>query len=369
MEKTPKPSVTSFQYFTIISGVLIANGIMSLPRGVASDAGRSAWWVVLAVGLVMSGVTLLADLLASKFPTQDAAEWPKLLLGQVLGRIWMTIYAVRALIFCLLTAQLYSGNLSTRLLAETPTYIFAIITLILSFMAVLAGIAGFTRYSEVAFFISMPVLLFLIIPLTKSNSMHLLPLVGDKPASDLLKSALGASYSFTGFDFLWFVYPYLLNKASSKLAAIGAVVFTTGVYTFVTATAIMFYALEKLNIIFLPTLSLLSGIEVVLFERVDSLMLFVWISTVVVTAASQLYTATRLVQGMSSRLSFAKIAAFLGGVLLVFSVNNIPLRDAVAFSDLFGIFDLVFITSSLLLFLLLASLRKRKGGTSPEKES
>ena len=238
MEKTPKPSVTSFQYLTVISGVLIANGIMSLPRAVASDAGRSAWLVVLAVGLVMSGVTLLADILASKFPTQDAAEWPKLLLGQVLGRIWMAVYAVRALLFCLLTAQLYSGNLSTRLLAETPTSVFSAITVVLSLMAILAGISAFTRYSEVAFFLSMPVLLFLIIPLTKGNSVHLLPLVGDKPASDLLKGALAASYSYIGFDFLWFVYPYLHNKASSKLTAVGAVLFTTGVYTVVTATSI-----------------------------------------------------------------------------------------------------------------------------------
>ncbi|MBS3951011.1 MAG: endospore germination permease [Peptococcaceae bacterium] len=367
MNKAPKPSVTSFQYLTVISGVLFANGIMSLPRVVASDAGRSAWLVVLAVGLVMSGITLLADKLASEFPSQDAAEWPKLLLGPILGRVWMSVYGLRAIALCLLTAQLYAGNLSLRLLHETPTYVFAIIILTLSLMAVLARIPGFTRYSEAAFFLSMPLILFVVIPFTKGNSVHLLPLIGDKPAEDLFKGALAASYSYSGFDFLWFVYPYLQHKASSKLWASGAVLLATGVYTFVTATAVMFFGIEKLNIIFLPTLSILSGIEVVFFERIDSLMMFVWLSTIVTTAASQLYTATRLTQGMSSRLSFAKTAALLSGLLLIMAINDIPIRQAVAFSDMFGVFDLSFIISSLLLFLFLASLRKGKGGTSPEK--
>lgn len=363
MAQAPNPSVTSFQYFTIISSVLIANGIMSLPRAVASDAGRSAWWVVLAVGLVISGITLLADIVASKFPTQDAAEWPKLLLGPVLGRIWIAIYALRALVFCLLTAQLYTGNLSIRILVETPSYVFAVIVVVLSLMAVLAKLPGFARYSEIAFFLSMPLVLLVVIPMTRGNSVHLLPLVGDKPISSLLKGALAASYSYSGFDFLWFAYPYLKNKASSKLVATGAVLFSAGAYAFVTATATMYFGLDKLGVIFLPTLSLLSGIALVLLERIDSLMMFVWLSTVVVTSGSQLYTATRLMQGLSSRLSFAKTAVFLGGLLLVMAVNNIPIRQAVSFSDKFGLFDLSFLISSILVFLLLATLRKGKGGS------
>ena len=357
-------SVTPFQYFAIISGVLIANGVMSLPRAVAADAGRSAWLVVLVVGIIMSLVTLLADILASKFPLQDAADWPKTLLGPVLGRVWMAIYLLRAIIFTLLTAQLFAGIMSVRLLHNTPIYIFALIVLLLSLMAVLSRINGLARYAEIAFYLSMPLFLFILFPFSDGNTNYLLPLLGDKPASDLLKGAVAVSYSFAGFDFLWFVYPHLRNKASSRPVAVGAILFTTAVYTFVTATAIMFFGLESLGILYLPTLALLSGIELVLVERIDSLMLFIWLSTVVVTAASQLYTASRLLQGLVTSLSFGKNAVFLSGMLLVLAVNRIPLRDAVAFSDLFGIADLLFLLVSILLFLLLALLRK--GGVSDE---
>jgi len=363
-----RPRVTQWQYFTLVSGVLIANGIMSMPRAVATDAGRSAWLVILIVGCVVAVLTWLAHYVASRFPARDAAEWPKTLLGPIIGRIWMLVYLVRAIIFLLLTAQLYAGYLSVRLLPRTPTHVFALLVLALSLLAVLAKIRGFARFSEVAFFMSLPLILFIIVPLTRGNALHLLPILGDNPPSDLLKSALAASYSYAGFDFLWFVYPHLRRKASAGAVAFGAVLLTAIVYAFVTATTIMYFGLEKLGLIFLPTLAVLRGIELVLFERIDSLMMFAWLSTVVVTAASQLYTATRLVQGLANGLSFSKTAAGLSGLFFVvaLSVSDLPLRQTIAISDIFGIFDLSFFVASILLFLLLVALRGRKGDNSDE---
>ncbi|MBS3938593.1 MAG: endospore germination permease [Peptococcaceae bacterium] len=363
-----QPRVTHWQYFTLISGVLIANGIMSMPRAVAADAGRSAWLVILLVGCIVAVLTWLAHLVASHFPTRDAAEWPKTLLGPILGRIWMMAYLLRAIIFLLLTAQLYAGYLSVRLFPRTPTHVFALLVLALSLLAVLAKVRGFARFSEVAFYMSIPLILFIIIPFTKGNTLHLLPLVGDTPPSDLLKSALAASYSYAGFDFLWFVYPHLRRKASAGTVAFGAVLLTAIVYAFVTATTIMYFGLEKLGLIFLPTLAALRGIEMVLFERIDSLMMFAWLSTVVVTAAAQLYTATRLVQGLANGLSFPKVAAGLSGLFFIvaYSVTDLPLYQTIAISDIFGIFDLSFFVTSIFVFLILALVRNRKGDKCDE---
>lgn len=351
--------VTGFQHGMLIVGALIANGIFSLPRVAAEEAGRSAWVAVAGAGFAVLLVALLSNRLASLFPGEDPAGWSTKLMGPLLGRIWLLLYLVKSCFFIILTMRIFAAIITNRMLTHTPSTVFATIILVLSVLATLAGISGLARFAEVSVMLWLPLLTLLAVPLLGGHLYHLRPVFGDADISGFLAGAKAAAYSYAGFDILLFSYPHLQRPRESVRAVLWSIGLVTAVYTLTTVAAIAFFGLEHLTRLLVPTLVMLSIAETSIIERFDSLALFMWIGMVVVTSGTQLYMGTRLIQGLLPKACFHKTAVFLGSFLLIASWGETPLRELIALSDLFGTFDLSFVTLSAVILLPLGLLTAR----------
>jgi len=355
-----KPRVTAMQHGMLIVGTLIANGIFSLPRVAAQEAGRSAWVAVAGAGLVVLLVALLSDRLAGLFPRQDPADWSLKLMGPVFGRLWLLLYLVKSCLFVVLTMRIYSAIITNRMLAHTPSSAFAAMILVLSVMAVLAGINGLARFAEISVMVWFPLMTLLAVTLLGGHTFHLLPVFGDADFGGLLLGVKSAAYSYAGFDILLFSYPHLEKPKASMRAVLWSIILVTIIYTLTTVAALMFFGVEHLTRLLVPTLVMLSIAETSVIERFDSVALFMWMGMVVVTSGTQLYMGTRLIQGLWPRLSFHKTAVFLSAFLLIASWGETPLRQLITLADYFGTFDLTFVTLSAVLLLPLAYLSVRR---------
>lgn len=351
--------LTGFQHGMLIVGALIANGIFSLPRVVAEEAGRTAWVAVAGAGLAVLLVALLSNRLASLFPGEDPAEWSTKLMGPLFGRIWLVLYLVKTCFFTILTMRIFAAIITNRMLPHTPSTVFAAVILVLSVLAVLAGIGGLARFAEVIVMLWFPVLTLLAILMLGGHLHHLRPVFGDSDPSGFLAGMKAAAYSYAGFDILLFSYPHLEKPSESVRAVLWSVTVVTVVYALTTVAALAFFGLEHLTRLLVPTLVMLSIAETSVIERFDSLALFMWIGMVVVTSGTQLYMGTRLIQGLLPNASFKRIAVFLGSFLLIASWGETPLRELIGLADLFGTFDLSFVTLSAVILLPLALLAKR----------
>ncbi len=354
-----KARLTGFQHGMLIVGALIANGIFSLPRVAAEEAGRSAWVAVAGAGLAVLLVALLSNRLASLFPEDDPAQWGTKLMGPLLGRIWLLLYLVKSCFFTILTMRIFAAIITNRMLTHTPSTVFAAIILVLSVLAVLAGIDGLARFAEVSVMLWFPLLTLLAVTMFGGHLHHLRPVFGDADISGLLAGAKAAAYSYAGFDILLFSYPHLQKPHQANRAVLWSITLVTVVYALTTMAALAFFGLEHLTRLLVPTLVMLSIAETSVIERFDSLALFMWIGMVVVTSGTQLYMGTRLIQGILPNASFRRTAVFLGSFLLIASWGETPLRELIALADLFGTFDLSFVTLSAVTLLPLALLAKR----------
>jgi len=360
-----KASITTFQYGVFIVGALIANGIFSLPRSVSLDGGRTGWIMIVLVGIVTFLVAALAHQLASRHPDEDPADWSLKLLGPVLGRLWLLLYVVKSGFFAVLTAKIYAGVVSNRVLLTTPNSVIAGIIIILSVMAVLTKLGGLARFSEISVLAWVPILSLIVFTISRTNLVLLRPLFGDAALGGLLTAARQASYSFAGFDILLFAYPHLQRRKGSFPAIAWGMLFVTGVYVVTTIAAITFLGLEQNNRTLVPTLVLFSIAETSVIERFDSLALFLWMGMEVITAATQLYMGTRAMQGLLKGVSYHKAAAALGAFLFVVGWGDTPLRVVVLISDIFGLFDLSFVTGSIILLYILTLVRERMKRNAP----
>lgn len=346
--------LTSFQHGILIVGALIANGIFSLPRVAAQEAGRSAWVVVAFAGLVLLIVALLSNRLASYFPEEDPAGWGLRLMGPIVGRVWLLLYFLKCCFFIVLTMRIFAAIITNRMLTHTPSSILAGIVLLLSVLAAVIGISGLARFAEISVMVWLPFMLLVVAALLRGHLFHLQPVIGDTDLSALLAGAKSAAFSFAGFDILLFSYPHLEKPENSARAVFWSMVFVTAIYTLTTVAALAFFGVEHLTRLLVPTLVMLSIAETSVIERFDSLALFMWLGMVVVTSGTQLYMGTRLIQGLIPKANFEKTAVFLGAFLLVSTWGETPLRRLITFADYFGTFDILFVTLSAVLLLPLA---------------
>lgn len=353
--------LTAFQHFALIVGVVGGTGIFTLPRIVAMEAGRSAWLVVLVASLAITLQALLANNISSSFPEQDAAEWPKNLLGPILGRIWLALYLLRTVLVVFITGQIYADILGVRQYPLTPCTLTAILIVLLAIFLVNNGVGALARYTQLIFLATIPLLV--VVPLTMAEgSLHrLFPLLGDKPLSSLLKAAPPVLYSTLGYDILWFSYPHLRRKNKSGLAVLTAMLFITLTYAFITVAATVSLGPNRLTSVLFPTLTMLSQLELGIIARVDTVVLYLWLLSVVATAAGTLYISSRVLSGIWQRLQFPKTAIYIGLPLLAASFWDLPPRRLTALSSLVGAGDIILLSSSLLVFKILCMVRKGRG--------
>ncbi|MBT9175904.1 MAG: Spore germination protein YndE [Firmicutes bacterium] len=321
------PRVTGFQHGMLIVGALIANGIFSLPRVTAEEAGRSAWVAVAGAGLAVLLVALLSNRLASLFPGEDPAQWGLKLMGPLFGRVWLLLYLTKSCFFVILTMRIFAAIITNRMLTHTPSSVLAAVILLLSVFAALAGIGGLARFAEISVMLWFPLMTLLAVIFLGGHLHHLQPVFGDADPSGFLAGAKTAAYSYAGFDILLFSYPHLQKPKESIGAVLWSVIVVTAVYTLTTVAALAFFGLEHLTRLLVPTLVMLGIAETSVIERFDSLAIFMWIGMVVVTSGTQLYMGTRLLQGLIPNVSFAKTVIFLGTFLLVASWGETSLRQ------------------------------------------
>lgn len=345
-------TMSNFQLFALITGAIVANGIMTLPRAVATHAGRDAWIVVFLTGLLMTAASALLHKLASWYPNHDPGQWATMLLGPVIGRVWLILLVTKTFMFSYLTAKLYAGVLSVRILIYTPTYVIAIAIIALALLINQTSIRSLARYSELVFIGKASLLALLIVPSFLSKNHHVYPVLIETPITSVLDAIPAAAFSYVGFEILWFAYPYLKNK--SVVIPVAAMSYVTLSYTATTLSATLFFGPERLQSLLLPTLSMLSILTTPVLERVDSLFLWLWVGTVSVTAATQFYIGIKALQGLYSRLDFKKTSAFYGGVLFAVAVSAVPLPNLYEWADRLGIFDVIIVIGGALIFLPLA---------------
>ena len=204
------------------------------------------------------------------------------------------------------------------------------------------------------------------LPVDQGYTFHLRPVLADTELKNFIKALVPAAYSFAGFDILWFAYPYLKNKEKSKIGVIAAVSVITLSYAAITIATLMVFGVERLAVIYFPTVSLAGITELLLFERLDSLAFFVWLATVSLTGASQVYISARLVEGAIPKVTLNKAAAFLGGFLVIMSLGEYPSRLVLHIADLFGTFDFIFIAASAVVLPVVAYLKLRRGKKSAQ---
>ncbi|MDF2683289.1 MAG: hypothetical protein K0R47_4479 [Brevibacillus sp.] len=318
-DRLTTPQIT-VQMFAAMVGV----GILTLPETVGTKAGVDSWIVIFIAGfLSMVAVSIMAYL-GNRFPGQSIIHYAPLLIGRFLGSVVLLAFLIYFLFFVGTVVRISADVTKLFLLDLTPVEVIIIGMLSISTYLVLHGVNAIARFNE---FIQPLALFLLLLVLTQTlrdtDLGRILPVLGDG-IQPLIRSLPTTFFSFLGFEILLFIQPFMEQPRTAQRAALLAIGTTMLLYAVVTILSIAVLGKTEVTLVEYPTLTIIKNIEVpgAFIERLDSIMMMVWIPFSVTTVVMFHYCAS-LILAQMLRLQEHRVIALLI-IPVVFLIAVLP---------------------------------------------
>ncbi|GGK34622.1 spore germination protein YndE [Caldalkalibacillus thermarum] len=282
-----------------IMTMLICVSVFVMPSRLAETMNSPDGWISIMIsGLAVAGLVTLYTRLQRHFPGQTLMDyfrqgtlgkWWALLMGMafVLYFVGVAAYLVRTLVF---VVRLY-------VLDQTPSEAIASLFLLTTTYAVSKGLQGIIHlnllFLPVTLFMGLGILSFNLPAMELAN---LLPVLGEG-LSPVLKGVKEMIVPFLGVEILFFFMAHMTaNHLRATPLNVGILVVTL-IYVMLTVMSYAVFSLEAVKVIAFPTVELAKEVEVPggFFERLESLMITIWIMTIFNAAAVYQYLTVTII--------------------------------------------------------------------------
>ncbi|WP_026689077.1 GerAB/ArcD/ProY family transporter [Alteribacter aurantiacus] len=360
----------------------IGAGILTLPRALVSSLESSFGWVsILFCGLIMAiFVSLIVKLqrrltketIFDYFSRSHHLKW--------LGKLFSVLFFLYFLAFFAIEGRILANVVHIYLLDQTPSEVIFLIMLLATTYACSKGVEGIVHISLIYFpFVLLVLGIVVLMNVGNLNINELRPFV----ATEVIRAfdARNLIYFFLGFEifFFWLKYVNPIEPTGKKqkkhkplvtylLGVVGIVI----LYALVVVFSFGVLTVEATKILPFPTIELSKEVEVLegLIERLEPLVIVMWIMTIFNTMAILQFIASNTFHAQWFKKGNANIVAFTFGLLsffIAFSPDSIP--ESLQMSDWIG-YGGFSVTILLLIvgFIVVKKSNKTKSGAAIEQQ-
>lgn len=346
--------------FFIIIGIQIGVGFLSAPRHIFMSAKQDAWISVLIAYLFVLLTAMVMLKILSCYENADIFGIQVDVFGNWLGKLLGSVYLV------LFTAELFSVLLAYIEVVQIfiyptlPSFVMGLLLLILIIYSVIGGIRVVLGTVFLFVILSPWFLLLLYDPILRMESSHFLPILNTS-FIDLLKGAKTTSYSFSGLEILFIIYPFIDNKEKVKRPVYIGITTSAFVVLLTTIISIGYFSPNDFNIIDWPVITLFKSVSYSFMERFDYFVIVQWMLVTIPTAILLMWAITngtkRLFQ-IKEKYTLSIIPLIL--LLLFPLVNTVTeIKKIVEFITKIG-FWIVFVYPFILLPIVVLKTKRRE---------
>lgn len=257
-------------------------GQLSLPRILAEKGGTDGW-IALLIGWAAAVVASLCLIQAAKrYPQGTLIDLLAHCFGKTVGKLAAVVIALVYIAAAGTNLIAASLMIKSWILWQTPLYVLLILFAVPTFLIARNGLRILGRYAEFVFFGSLPVMLFLLVPLRESRWIHLLPLFKEG-WGPILTAVQPTVYSFLGFEVAFYLYPFLQKKQSAAAGIVIANTLSLIVFLYITLVCFVYFSPDEIMEYHQPTLNLLKVIEFRFIERLEIVFLSAYLFVVTTT--------------------------------------------------------------------------------------
>ncbi|MBX6395696.1 MAG: endospore germination permease [Alicyclobacillaceae bacterium] len=283
--------ITTFQATAVLVSTAIGVGMLSLPHFVAEQADTSAP-IATFLGAVFALLALwLNTLVGLRFPSMSIVRYSEEVLGRWVGRAAAAVLSLTFVVLTALGAREFGEIVTTFMLHRTPGEV------IVTFMLLMAAVS--TRHDLTTFvyihffyvpFILIPAWITLGIALPYGDPLQVMP-VWNGDWAGIGKGTLHAAALFQGAFVMTILIPSMRRPQAAWLVGLAGMFLVGALMVMVVVVSLTILGAAETKQFFWPTLEVIRSIVLPgeILERIDILMVIVWVVAVFTTLFSSYY--------------------------------------------------------------------------------
>jgi spore germination protein AB len=269
----------AFYLFFIIFGIQTGVGIMGIPSYIFREAKQDSWISVLLSLVLLIIITSVMLLILKQYENADIFGIQIDIFGKWIGILFGTIYILYFLLTQLSILLNYIEVIKVFLFPTTSNFVIGLLFIFLIIYCVLGGIHTIIGITFLFVILTQWFWIFLYDPISRMDWDHFMPMF-QASVPELLEGVKATTFSLSGFEILFILYPFIKNKEKIKLPLFLGLSYTVLSILLVTVVSIGYYSRMDLDEIKWATLGLFKNVSYTFVERLDNLIIFEWIMVI-----------------------------------------------------------------------------------------
>ncbi|NOU66128.1 GerAB/ArcD/ProY family transporter [Paenibacillus sp. LMG 31461] len=314
--------IGTFQLYCIVIQAQFGSAIISIAHAVTAKSGSDAWISCLVGGMVNSLFTYLIWKLACQSPKSTVMQMLIRRLGGISGRFILAIMAVfyAFIAYVILMNWIYTTKLWAY--ARTPNWFLLLALISICFYLTRQPIRVYARFATFATFFMIFFIVFAAYLLKDWNPYYVLPVFESGPLA-ILDGSLVVQWALMGVEILLLLPQYVDHMNMRKVLRITMYAnwTTTLFYAFCVFSSTALFGKDMIAIIREPLLYQMKAIEFNVVERIDLIIISIWILFIITSFYSYLMLFVSSISAMFKQQQDAPLLITIICSILLFAVS------------------------------------------------
>lgn len=269
----------AFYMFFIIFSTMDGVGALGTPRIVFLEAGHDAWISIILAYFYLVMLLLVMLYILRQYENTDILGIQTDIFGSFISKVIGTIYLVYFGFQLLSNLVTYIEVINVFVFPDSHPLMLGLMFLLPIIYSVFGGLRVTIGVVFIFTLLTYWLIILFIEPARQLDFLNFLPIM-DRSIIDILKGVKATAYSYSGFEMLFFFYPFIQNKEKATKPVIFAATWYTYFLLMNTILAIGFLSPDQLKRRIWPVLNLFKIQTSPIIERLDYVVIAEWIMVV-----------------------------------------------------------------------------------------
>lgn len=327
-----KEKITNRQVIFLLIIFISSTSIIYLPTIVYNEAKQDGWLTFILFGLMGAILACIVTNLGLMFKDKTIVEYSEVIVGKILGKVIGVILFVFFVAMNAIITREFCEILIGSYFTNTPVYFFSIAITILSIYALYSGIEVIARTNEIIFpLFSIAIIGIVLLSVKEMDFKNLTPFLADG-FIPVLKGFYPQTLFASEIFILAMLIPHINQPEKVRRSSILAMAMISGLAIFITIGMVTVIGDEMLHFNY-PFLVLARYVTVKnVFERVESLVLALWVAGVFIKIAIFHYCGVMALSQVLNLKHYKKLIVPMG--ILTIVLSEAIFKNEAQFSEL-----------------------------------
>ncbi|WMJ79930.1 GerAB/ArcD/ProY family transporter [Clostridium sp. MB40-C1] len=312
--------ITQNQYTAIILSSFIGIGIVSLASETSRKAHQCSWISVLISGIFPLIILLISSYVDNKMNHEDFFYILKNLYGKFLGKIFLFMFFISAILLQCLVISGYIEVLKLSISEYIPLILILILLILISLYTVEKKLTVLGRLCEFSLYFTLPLLFIPLLYINMGNKTHLMPYFEN--INSIVSAIPSSLLAYSGAEISFFLFSYISNRKSTTKHNIFSAIIVTLIYTFITAITVYLFGWKLTSQIKYSLLFVFKLVQPAVFSDFTSFFMVIWSTSILITIAIEQFIMTYCISNIFN-LDYKKAAYINSPIVLLLSYITI----------------------------------------------